>query len=86
MVSLCYLVDYKPMDSAAMNIMEFINDIFVLITTYWFFLYTDLISEVETRYNIGSYYKNMLFVTITINGIIVFSMIGYSIYKKIKLH
>ena len=76
MISLSHLVDYKPMDSKAMNMMEFINDLFVLITAYWFFLFTELIPDVEDRYELGNMYKFVLFTIVSIDGLIVFIMIG----------
>jgi len=86
MLSLSHLVDFAPMDNKVMQFMEVINDIFVLITSQMLFLFTDLIPDVENRYFIGTIYKNILFFTISVNGLLVFAMIGYSVWQKVKLN
>jgi len=68
-----------------MNVLEIINEIFVLITGYFLFNFTDLIPDVEVRYIIGKNYMILLFSAISIDALMIFIIIARDVYHKIRL-
>ena len=72
---------YYPMENRLMNVIEIINDLFTLFTSYCLFLFTDLIPNPEMRYQIGGYYKVILFIVITFDGLIIFTFLGYNTWR-----
>ena len=45
-----FLFDHKPMNSRLLNWFEILNETFTLFITYFMFLFTDFILDVEYRY------------------------------------
>jgi hypothetical protein len=55
-----FLFDYKPLNSRLLNGFEIVNETFTLFITYFMFLFTDFILDVEYRYKLG--YRFVAFV------------------------
>jgi len=73
------------MDGKLANLLEVLNELFVLVTSYSLFLFTDLISDIEQRYELGNIYILTLFVWIIFIMIVIFVTMGIDVYKKCKL-
>ena len=56
-----FLFDYKPMNSRLLNGFEIVNETFTLFITYFMFLFTDFILDVEYRYKLG--YRFIAFIS-----------------------
>ena len=67
-----FLFDYKPMNTRLLNSFEIINETFTLFITYFMFLFTDFVPDVEYRYKLG--YRFIAFVSFIffINVLLVF--------------
>jgi len=85
MIQLSHLMNYFPMDGKMSNVLEVLNEGFVLLTSYCLFLFTDLITDIEQRYKLGTYYVFTLFVWIIVLMVIIFITMGLDVYKKYKL-
>lgn len=59
------------MNSKALNFMEALNELFVYLTSYALLLFTDLLKDIETRYQIGEWFMNLLLAIITIDCLII---------------
>jgi len=84
LIALSQLLHYKPMISPFLNVMETINEIFVLVTGYFLFLFTDLVPDVADRYMVGNIFKDLFFVAVCIDGILIFIIIGLDGWKYFK--
>lgn len=48
-----FLFHYKPFNSRLLNTFEILNEIFVLFISYFMFLFTDFVPDVEYRFELG---------------------------------
>ena len=62
---------YMPMNSRLLNAMECLNQLFVLLCSYFLLLFTDLIPQVETRYVLGEVLMYIMIVVITFDFLVV---------------
>ena len=74
-----------PFKSRLANFLEVLNEIFVLLTCYWLFTFTDFLSDAPTREFVG-----YLLVVTTIGCIVLnFGVVGYIMvtisFSKLKL-
>jgi len=69
---------YKPMKTPFSNFLENLNEVFVLLTTYTFIIFSEFIPEVEFRYQLGYAYCILLGTIIGVNIISVFVPILHS--------
>lgn len=74
------------MDSPALNKMECLNELFILFTGYNMLLFTDLIPNVETRYNIGDAFMYQLLALIGIDVVIIVYIMLKRIVRQFQLH
>jgi len=71
-----YLADSMPMEAKYLNQLELMNEITMLYFNYFFFLFTDFVGSVETRYSMGKLYIYFSLAVISINV----SLISFSIF------
>jgi hypothetical protein len=75
-----YQLDFSPMDKPSLNQFAWLNEISLLFSHYFMFLFTDFIGNVEFRYNfIGRMYIYYVSLTFALN----FILIGYNLGKEI---
>ena len=67
-----FLFDYRPLNSRLLNGFEIINEIFTLFITYFMFLFTDFVPDVEYRYKLGYRFIALVAFIFAINVILVF--------------
>lgn len=72
-----FMFDYKPMNSRLLNGFEIVNETFTLFITYFMFLFTDFILDVEYRYKLG--YRFIAFV-----GFIFFVNVALVFYDMVR--
>ena len=67
-----FLFDYKPLNSPLLNRFEIINEIFTLFITYFMFLFTDFIPDVEYRNKLGYKFIALVSLIFFVNVLLVF--------------
>lgn len=72
-----YLADSMPMEFSYLNQLELMNEVTMLFFNYFFFLFTDFVTSVETRYLIGKYFIYLTIFVICVN----FTLISISMYN-----
>ena len=60
-----YSVAFQPFQSKSLNVLEFLNELVLLMTTSTLFLWTDVFENMETKYVIGWY----------VVGLVIFSIV-----------
>ena len=53
LLSIIYMLWFKPMESLQANLIEVFNDYTLLVLTYFLWCFTDIVGEAETRYELG---------------------------------
>ena len=66
-----YLSGSFPMNFAYLNQLELMNEITMLVFSYFFFLFTDYSGNVETRYLVGKYFIGFTVMMICVNVAII---------------
>ena len=84
LIVLSHLITYLPMVSKTLNAMECLNEIFVLLFSYNLLLFTDLVPDVLTRYNIGNYLMYLLMIIIGLDCLIIMVEFCWQLYKYYK--
>ena len=76
-----FQLKYRPNTTRVMQIMDFINEIFILQSAYFLFLFSDFVPSSATRYSIGFFYTNDLMIFSGLNILLAF----YEMIKQLKL-
>ena len=71
MLVLMFFIGNRPMKYASFNNVEIMNETLVLISTYFMFVFSDWIKDVEIRYEVGFYLMYVISVLALINTIII---------------
>ena len=66
-----FLLDYKPLNSRLLNGFEIVNETFTLFITYFMFLFTDFIPDVEYRNKLGYKFITLVSFIFIINVLLV---------------
>ena len=74
-----FYINNKPLIHKSLFYMEIVNEVFVLLTSYYLFMFTEFVPEVETRYTIGFFYTPNLMGVAAINMVLVFIDIIFSV-------
>eukprot|EP00356_Strombidium_inclinatum_P014113 CAMPEP_0170507004 /NCGR_PEP_ID=MMETSP0208-20121228/57263_1 /TAXON_ID=197538 /ORGANISM="Strombidium inclinatum, Strain S3" /LENGTH=158 /DNA_ID=CAMNT_0010788923 /DNA_START=88 /DNA_END=560 /DNA_ORIENTATION=+ len=74
------------MDSTIFNIIEIINESFVLLAGYCLLLFTDIVPLVETRYVIGQVFFYGVIFIVVVNFCLIVGMMTTSLLKKYRLN
>lgn len=77
--------EYPPYKSISQNNMEIINELFVLFTNYHLFLFTDFLTDVNRRGNVGTSLVITICACILLNILVVVVSNGTIILRKLKL-
>ena len=64
---MCYTASFKPFKLSRSNLQEILNEITALLATYILFVYTNWVSDLETRYQVGWVSISMLVANVAIN-------------------
>ena len=80
-VSLSFVISEKPMNQLFLNIVEGLNETFILITAYHLILFTDFVPEVATRNDLGDYFIYIIYTFILLNLVVI---IGQAVKSLIK--
>ena len=78
-----HFVNFMPMITRSLNILEFINETFVLFSGPYLVLFTDFVPQIETRYDLGTIYMYILVTVIGVDCLIVLYGLAMKIVKKI---
>ena len=81
-----HFVNYFPMDSSALNKIECFNEMFVLFHGYFLLLFTDLIPDVDTRYDLGNVQMYILLTVVGIDFMIIIYIMVVRILRQIRLN
>ena len=80
-----FLFEYKPMDRYSLNWIAIFNEISLLFSNFFMFLFSDFIGNVEFRYNfVGMAYIDYLLISFRINFILIFIGTGLDAIFKLK--
>mmetsp|Transcript_17695 Transcript_17695/g.27388 ORF Transcript_17695/g.27388 Transcript_17695/m.27388 type:complete len:193 (-) Transcript_17695:171-749(-) len=74
------------MDSPIFNIIELVNEGFVLLAGYCLLLFTDIVPLVETRYMIGQVFFYGIIGVVVINFCLIVGMLASGIFRRARLH
>lgn len=72
------------MNSKMINRVESFNEFFLLVTSYFMFLFTDFVGDVTVRHTIGSIFLWMMSFIIGINILMIMVEFGFGIRKMLK--
>ena len=72
-----FYFDYTPYESPLLNRFEKVNEIFTLFISYYLFIFTEFVPDVEVRYKMGFYYINLVSLVFAFN----ISLIAYDIIQ-----
>lgn len=67
-----FMTAHKPYESPVLNYVNFINEMFLLLTSYYLLLLTDIVPDLELRERIGWLYLYSLIFVIALNFSIMF--------------
>ena len=81
-----HFVGHLPMESAALNLMECLNELFILFSSYFLLLFTNLIPDVETRYYLGDLFMYILIGVIALDVILIVFIMGKLLARRIRLY
>ena len=81
LIDVCVKIHLSPYESKVGGIMEKLNDVCVLICSYFPYLFTDLIPSQEDKYYIGWFYNGIIGMLLGAN-LIVMVMTAYQNVKK----
>ena len=73
------------MDTKFFNIIEIMNESFVLMTGYYMLLFTDIVPDVEVRYSIGEVFFNKVIAILILNVLVIATMMIIGLVKAIQL-
>ena len=86
LVVLSHLSMFRPMSSKLLNLMEFLNEFFLLTACYFLFVFSDLILSIEARHYQGEVFRDSLIVLIFINFILLFLFLASTGFTKWALY
>ena len=70
-LSMFYIYTMKPMKSKILNYIEMINDIFILWTGYFIFIFSDFILSPKDRYKLGYIYQYTMIAVLVLNFMLI---------------
>ena len=70
-VSIIYVYTMKPMKSKILNYIEILNDLFLLWTGYFIFIFSDFVLDVEYSYRLGFLYQYTIIGVLVLNFIFI---------------
>ena len=79
-----FFVDEKPMEQRLQNKIEQLNESFTLFSNYFMILFTDLIPNIELRYNIGFKAIAIILIVVALNILLVFYDLGSGVILEIR--
>ena len=82
MLTLTFFIRNKPMKYESFNNVEIMNETLILTTSYFMFVFSDWISDVEIRYNVGFYLMYLVAVMSFINFVIIIREMCKGIKKE----
>ena len=82
--SLCFVSSARPFESPLLNKVNFVNECFLLLSSYYLLILTDIVPDLELRDQIGWLYLYSLITIVGINFTIVFVQLAKLLFKKIK--
>lgn len=82
--SLSYVIAFKPMNEPFLNLLEGLNETFVLVTAYMMLLFTDFIPDIDTRIQIGDFFYSFIFGVLGLNILIILSVVTFEMFKKAR--
>ena len=82
LVSICWLAHERPYDERYKNNLEIANEYFVLVLSYFGFLFTDYVPNPVIRYKFGYVYIALLAFGLLMN---LGTMVTFSIFNWLRL-
>jgi hypothetical protein len=82
MLTLSFFIRNKPMKYESFNNVEIMNETLILSTSYFMFVFSDWIPDVEIRYNVGFYLMYLVAAMSVINFIIIIREMCKGIKKE----
>ena len=71
LASLIYMANYMPMNSRSLNMIELINEYFVLVCSQYLILFTDFVPSADIRYQFGAIFMYILLAVIGVDCVII---------------
>lgn len=75
---------HKPMSSGLLNKMEILNESFYFFANYAMILFSELVGDAETRYQMGYKFTFFILIVFVVNFILIFGDMAGEIRFKIK--
>jgi len=82
---LVYLLDAMPYKEPSQNLMEIINETFILTSTYFTFVFSDLVPDNDTRYKLGWALCCLIGANVAFNFLVTFSLAIRTFYRKLRI-
>jgi hypothetical protein len=69
-----------------MNLIELLNELAVLLTGYFLFLFTDLVPSINERYKLGELFMYLLLAILSLDVLLIFRLFVYFGYKRLNYY
>ena len=84
--SMCFVSSVRPFSNPVLNRINFLNECFLLLTSYYLLFLTDIVPDMEMREQIGWNYLYTLITVAGFNFLVVFQQLAAVIIRRIRLH
>ena len=81
---LAYYVIRKPFEWKWAYALELMNESFLIIATYFMMFFSEYILDIQTRYQIGNFFIDMIVVVIILNQVAIWYEVGIAVAKMRK--
>jgi hypothetical protein len=82
---LIFLINIRPYDSFLSNILEIYNEITLLLCSFCCYIFSDFVTDIDSRYSAGWYFVSFASVNILINLVLISYNLISIIIRLLKL-
>ena len=81
-MSMAFIGWYRPFELPIHNNLELVNEVIILLNSYFLFIYSDFVGDVYVRYSLGWYNVGAIGALVTVNLLLITLTTGKkSLYK-----
>lgn len=82
---LIFYITQMPMENLITNLVQILNEVVVLVCTWYLFLFTPYVPDPQTRYFFGDMFLKIIALDVIVNiGILLYQIVD-QIIKKIRM-
>ena len=84
LVSLTYLITFKPFESNVTNTLEIVNEVFIMVSVYHLIGFSDFVTDPYLKYYIGWSINLLVVLQILINTFVISGISLLNLFKKTR--